>query len=156
MRPGLAKLIEKVHISSYFESPDTDLHVAENTFCVDCDDTLSLKWVHGLSKSQSQPCGTIYYGCDDWLELNTGVALVSLPIMRIHLQVATNYNTLLLLATLHYTEWMDHCQVHRGSLEPILILDPVDVEAAFSHIASRYHSSWGHVQSYGWRYGSYS
>ena len=30
MRPGLGKVIEKVRISKYFESPETDLHIAEN------------------------------------------------------------------------------------------------------------------------------
>ena len=30
MRPGLAKIIEKVHISRYFESPETNLYIAEN------------------------------------------------------------------------------------------------------------------------------
>jgi len=30
MRPGLAKIIDKVHISRHFESPETDLHIAEN------------------------------------------------------------------------------------------------------------------------------
>jgi enterochelin esterase-like enzyme len=29
MRPVLAKIIEKVHISTYYESADTDLHIAE-------------------------------------------------------------------------------------------------------------------------------
>ena len=32
MKPGLAKIIEKVSISQYFESAETDLHVAENAF----------------------------------------------------------------------------------------------------------------------------
>ena len=30
MRPGLAKIIEKVHISTYFETSETDLHKADN------------------------------------------------------------------------------------------------------------------------------
>jgi hypothetical protein len=30
MRSGLVKIIEKVRISWYFESPETDLHIAEN------------------------------------------------------------------------------------------------------------------------------
>jgi len=34
MRPGLAKIIEKVHISTNVESPETDLHIAENTWCI--------------------------------------------------------------------------------------------------------------------------
>jgi len=46
MRPGLAKIIEKVHISRYFESPETDLHKVENACCVDYTDTWSSKRVH--------------------------------------------------------------------------------------------------------------
>jgi len=46
MRPGLAKIIEKVPISTYFESPETDLHIAENAPCVDYADTRLLKRVH--------------------------------------------------------------------------------------------------------------
>jgi len=30
MKPGLTKIIEKVHISRYVESAETDLHIAEN------------------------------------------------------------------------------------------------------------------------------
>ena len=45
MRPGLAKIIEKLHISWYFESPETDLHIAENACCIDYADTWSLKRV---------------------------------------------------------------------------------------------------------------
>jgi len=31
--PGLAKIIEKVRISRYFQSAETDLHIAENACC---------------------------------------------------------------------------------------------------------------------------
>jgi len=34
MRPGLAKIIEKVRISTNFDSPETDLHIAENACCI--------------------------------------------------------------------------------------------------------------------------
>jgi hypothetical protein len=30
MRPGLGKIIEKVRISTYYESAETDLHIPEN------------------------------------------------------------------------------------------------------------------------------
>jgi hypothetical protein len=46
MKPGLAKLIEKVLISTYFESAETDLHTAENACCIDYADTWLLKRVH--------------------------------------------------------------------------------------------------------------
>jgi len=58
-------------------------------------------------------------------------------------------------ATLHITRWMDDCHLCLGSIEAIPILDPVDVEEAHSHIASRYHSGQWHVWSHRWRYASF-
>jgi len=46
MKPGLAKIIEKVLISWYFGSPEIDLHIAENAYCIDYADTWSSKRVH--------------------------------------------------------------------------------------------------------------
>jgi hypothetical protein len=46
MRPGLAKIIEKVRISTYYESPETDLHIAENACCINYTDTWMSKRVH--------------------------------------------------------------------------------------------------------------
>jgi len=46
MKPGLAKIIEKVHISSYFGSPEIDLPIAENACCDYYADTWSSKRVH--------------------------------------------------------------------------------------------------------------
>ena len=46
---------------------------------------------------------------------------------------------------------MDHCEVCHRSNEAISILDPVDVEEAYSHIALRDHSIQRHIQSHGWR-----
>jgi len=46
MKPGLAKIIEKVHISRYFELAETDLHVAQNACCIDYANTWSSKQVH--------------------------------------------------------------------------------------------------------------
>jgi len=43
MRPGLAKIIEKVRITTYFECAETDLHVAENACCINYADTWLLK-----------------------------------------------------------------------------------------------------------------
>jgi len=45
MKPGVAKIIEKVRISRYFESPETDLHIAENASCIDYANTWSSKRV---------------------------------------------------------------------------------------------------------------
>jgi hypothetical protein len=39
MRQGLAKIIEKVCISTYYESAETDLHRVENACCIDYADT---------------------------------------------------------------------------------------------------------------------
>jgi hypothetical protein len=46
MKPGLAKIIEKVRISTYCESAETDLHIAENACCSNYADTWTLKQVH--------------------------------------------------------------------------------------------------------------
>jgi len=89
MRPGLAKIIEKVRISWYFETPETDLHMAENCGSIDYTDTWSPLWVHWLSKSQSPHCSTSDYGCEDMLGLKSGVAHTCLPITRIYMRVAT-------------------------------------------------------------------
>jgi len=46
MRPGLAKMIEKVPISRYFENSETDLHIAKNACCIDYADSWSSKRIH--------------------------------------------------------------------------------------------------------------
>jgi hypothetical protein len=46
MRPGLAKIIDKVCISIYFESAETDLHIAENACCIDYANTWTSKRVY--------------------------------------------------------------------------------------------------------------
>jgi len=46
MRPGSAKIIEKVCISTYYESAETDHHIAENTCCIDYADTWTSKRVY--------------------------------------------------------------------------------------------------------------
>jgi len=43
MWPGLAKIIEKVRISRYFKSPETDIHIAQNASWIDYADTWSSK-----------------------------------------------------------------------------------------------------------------
>ena len=39
MKPGLVKIIDKVHISSSFESSETDLQIAANARCINYADT---------------------------------------------------------------------------------------------------------------------
>jgi len=46
IKPGLAKIIEKVPISRYFESTETDLHIAEKACCIDYANTWLSKRVH--------------------------------------------------------------------------------------------------------------
>jgi len=46
MKPRLPKIIEKVRISRYFESPEADLHIAENACCINYANTWSPKRVH--------------------------------------------------------------------------------------------------------------
>jgi len=124
MRPGLAKILEKVCISRYFESLETDLHIAENACCIYYADTWSSKPVHWRLKSQSPHDSTNNYGCEDKLELHTAVAWASLPIVRIHLWVAFKSKIQQLLATLHNTGSMHHYPVCHGSFKAIPIFDP--------------------------------
>jgi hypothetical protein len=74
MRAGLAKIMEKVCISTYYESAETDLDIVENACCIDYADTRTLKQIHQLSKSQSPDHCTTHYGCQDTLEHNSGFA----------------------------------------------------------------------------------
>jgi len=83
------------------------------------------------------------------LELDTGVARAGLPIMGIHMRVASKSKIQWIPATLHNSGRMDHCKVYHGSVEGISVLDPVDVEEAYSHIPSRHHSIQQHVWSHG-------
>jgi len=109
MRPAFAKIIKKVHIVWYFESPETNLHIAENTCCIDYTDTWLSTWVHWLSNNQLPQCGTTCYACEDILELDTGDGWMSLLIMRSHPHVARKSQIQWFLVTHHNTEWIDHC-----------------------------------------------
>jgi len=154
LRPGLAKIIEKVFISKYIESPETNLHIAEDACCIDYSETWLLKEVLWLSKCQSAHPGTTHRRCQDTLEFDTGVALVSLPITRIHPWMAPKSLILWILATLQNTGWMDNWQVGHGGFEDNPIHDPLDVEETYGQIGSLYHCLQCHVQPYGWRYAS--
>jgi len=119
MRSGLAKIIEKVHISWYFESPEADHHKAENACCINYTNTWSPKRVYWLSKSQSAHCSTSDYGCEDTLELYSGVAREHLPLTGIHPWVASEPKISWISATIHNSGWMDDWQVCHGSIEAI-------------------------------------
>jgi len=140
IRAGLAKIMENVHISRYFEIPETNMHIAENFCCIDYADTWSSNWVLWLSKSKIPHLSTIYYRCEDTFDLETGVASASLPITSIRPRVAPTSKILWLPATLPNRGWTDHCQVHHARFQTIPILDPVDIEEACHYIASHYHS----------------
>jgi len=127
MRSGLAKIIEKVRISWYFESPETDLYIPENKCCIEDPDTWWSKRVDSLSKRQIPHRRTTDYRWEDTLELNSGVARLRIPITRHHLWVAPKSTIQWLPTTLHMAGWKDHCQVRHGSFEAIPILHPVDV-----------------------------
>jgi len=151
MRPGLAKIFEKVPISTYFEHPETDLHIAENACCIDYADTWLLQQVHWLSKSQSPHRSTTNYGCEDKLELDTGVAQARLPIILIHMGVAWEPKIQRLPTTLHNTAWVDHCQVCHGRFTAIPVLDSVVFKTAYRYSASHHHCPQWHVRSHEWR-----
>jgi len=139
IRPGLAKIIEKVRISWYFESPEADLHIAENACCINFTNTWSPKQVHWLSKRQSPHCSTFYYECQGTLELSIGVARAHIPFTGIHPWVASKPKMQWIPAIIHNSGCMDDCQVCHGSIEAISILDSFDVEEEYSYIASRHH-----------------
>jgi len=151
MKPGLGKIIEKVCISWYFESPEADVLIAKNACCINYANTWSPKRVYWMSKSQSPHCSTSDYGCEDTLELYTGVARARLPFTGIHTRVASKSKIHSIPAPSPNWGWMDDCRVCHRSIEAISILDPLDVEEAYSHMASRYHSIQWHVWSHGWR-----
>jgi len=99
MRPGLAKIIEAIRISRHFERSETDLHIAGNACCNDYSDTWLSKRVHWLSKGQCTNSSTPYYGCENKVELDSGVAWASLPIMRMTCSII----------------WMALCELWLGS-----------------------------------------
>jgi len=108
MKPGLAKTIEKVRISRYFENSETDHHIAANASCVDYVDSGLSKRVHWLSKSQHMNFSPTYYGHENTVEFYSGVAWASLPITRIHPWAAEEAKVLWLLVTVHNRGWMDN------------------------------------------------
>jgi len=149
MIPGLANIIEKLRISWYFESPETDLHIPDNACCMDYANSWLSKRVYSLSKSQSLHCSIYDDGFGDTLELYTGVARARLPFTGLHRPVASKCPIQWIPAVIYNSGWMDGFQVCHGTIETISILDPLDVEAAYSHIASPYNSVQWHVQSHG-------
>ena len=101
MKPGLAKIIEKVRISRYFASSETHHHMVENACSIDYADTWSSKRVHWLSLRRSSDRGITDYGCEDTTALNTGVARVRPPVKGIHMCVAPKSKIHWFPATFH-------------------------------------------------------
>jgi len=139
MRPGLAKVIEKVCNSRNYEIPKTDLHIVENACCIDQTDTWLLKRVDWPSLRQSMNRSTYYYAWENLLELDSGVTWVSLLISTICQQVAEESNTRWLLFTPHNKWSSELWQVHDRCVEAIPILHHLDVEEAYSYCTSPYH-----------------
>jgi len=152
--PGLAKVVEKLRIWEHFETPHTDLQIAEKACCIDYSDTWLSKRVHWLSKCQSTNRSATYYGYKHVVKFDTGVAWASLLITRIHPRVGHQSKIQKSLSTLYNTSWMHHHQVRNGCFEPIVLLDPVDVEEAYSNSTSHYHGLQWHDQLYGCRFAS--
>jgi hypothetical protein len=73
MRPGLAKIIDTIHISRNFEILERELCIPENACCIDHIVTWSSKQVYELIKIQSAHYGTADYGFEDGLQLYTAV-----------------------------------------------------------------------------------
>jgi len=139
MRPGLAKIIEKVWISSNSECSTTDVHIAANPCCNIYADTWSSKRVDWLPNSECTDRSTDYYGFEDPMEYNPGVAWANLPITRIDSRVAQISRMQWLPAT-GKTSWcMGHPEVHDDICKAIPVQDPVDVKEAYSYSASHYH-----------------
>jgi len=151
MRPGLSKIFEKVRISTYFESAETDLHIAENACCIDYSDTWSSKRVHWLAKCQNMNCCLTSSGCENTVEFNAAVAWASLPITTIHQRVAQEYQIPWQLATPHNTEQLDHRNICDATFTVIPVLDLVDVQTACHNSPSHHYCLQWHVWSNGWR-----
>jgi hypothetical protein len=142
MRPRFVKTFQKVGTASYFDSPETDLHYAANTYCLDYTKTQPLKQFHSLSDTQSPHYSTTNYRCEYTLEPNTGVAWLGPRIMWIHMIIALKWKIELMLAAVHNSVRMDHCTVSHGSVEVLLTLGSMDSKHAYSHMASRYQATW--------------
>jgi len=152
MRQSLAKIIEKVHISRYFEYPETDLYIAVHACSIDDADSGLSKRVHWLSQRQYTNRSTTNFGCQGTVECIPGVAWPSLSSTWIHSCVA-RYSTIRRLpATLHNTSWIDHHPVCHGHFKASPIVEPLDVEKAYGYASSCHHGLHWHVRSYGWHY----
>ena len=88
MKSGFAKIIELARIARHCERPETDLYITENACWINDADTWSSNQVYSLSKGQRVNCSSMYYGCENTMEIDTGVAWARLPIMRNHQRVA--------------------------------------------------------------------
>jgi len=136
MRPGLAKIIEKLCISGNFECAQTDLHIAANARCNDHTETGSSKRVRWLSNSQRTNRSVADYGYETSPEFHIGDAWASLSITRINPRVARESKIQPLQASIRNTQWMDHGQVCDGCFKDIPILYLMDVKMANGYAAS--------------------
>jgi hypothetical protein len=117
---------------------------------MDCAYTWSSKQVHWLSQSHWLHPGSSHYQCIDKLALLMGLAQVGLPITEIHTLVVPTSKIPWILAALRKITWMHDTDVCDGSIEDILILNPMDVKEVYSHIGSGHDIIQWHVHSYRW------
>jgi len=139
MRPGSAMTNERVCISRYFESHQTDLHIAPNARWIDNTNTGSSKRVHWLSTSQCPNRCAAIYGSEDRVEFNTGLARTSLPIIRIRPRVAQESTILLVPPPFPNSGQLDRHEVCHGWIKASPIVDPVDVELVYHCSTLRDH-----------------
>ena len=82
------------------------------------------------------------------MEFHIGAVWANLQIVRIPPEVATQYKTQRILATLHNSGWMDHYQVCDGPSKALPILVPVDdkkLSVALHHIITVYNDMFNHL-----------
>jgi hypothetical protein len=89
------------------------------------------------------------FGCEHIAQFDWGDASAGLLITIIQPQLAQESNIQWLLDTLHNTQWMDYCQLSRGSVNAIPAPDVVDVEKAYGYCASCEHCIQWQPKSYG-------
>jgi len=129
--PVLGNIINNVCISRNVDSAETDLHIAVNADSIDYSDTRSSKQVHLLIYSlRTNLCATDYES-ENMMDFNTEVAWGSLPMTRIHPQVAHESKIQWVWITLHNTGWMDHCEVRHCSVKANLIQEIGVVREAY-------------------------
>jgi len=87
MRSGFTKIIVNLHVSSGFEWPHSNLHIAENACCMDYINTWSSKLFHCPLHRHSTNHSTTSYRCENMVICDIRVVWTNLPIISINPQV---------------------------------------------------------------------